>query len=423
MSFLNRSVLQERAAAATVEKHPLLKECDVPPNVKQAYLQGCVLAVLERDDGKVTDAARQELLKFGKSFGIPEEYIGESVDLVSELSSPDDQKTFLDELVASLCDKRIVRYFLRDFETLVKSNGLPDEGAAQTIEWVRQIFNVGKNNVISNAVCSGAVVSNESGTVATKESGNVDCFTRLSCLVQDRINRVRNRKEYRLFAEAKSSFLQDVDCCECKAEQVEDFVSRALSELKERLVEQPSAGVVHCAWFCWVLFGLLYVKRGKDGLYPGVLVDFAGATPYVCRNDDWRTSISTWLAAIFGLLGYFPEVVIGGVVLKKAGVYGCERLAKMWAFDVLSGHKWQENEYSVLYSAENLVNYAMEAVFDLNGQKCLDEEFSVLQQRDELVSIFDEIERRICVSIPYSKREGLTTGRRLCEFLHTLGYK
>ena len=136
MSFLNRSVLQERAAAATVEKHPLLKECDVPPNVKQAYLQGCVLAVLERDDGKVTDAARQELLKLGKSLELSDADCAEAISIVSALQTSEDQGQFLDELFAVLAGNVYPRFFMVDFESLLKKGGELTADVTQLLDYV-----------------------------------------------------------------------------------------------------------------------------------------------------------------------------------------------------------------------------------------------------------------------------------------------
>ena len=136
MSFLNRSVLQERAAAATVEKHPLLKECDVPPNVKQMYLQGCVLAVLERDDGKVTDAARQELVRLGLSLQMPEGDVGECISVALSLNSPEVQNEFLGELVSTLAGDVYPRFFMRDFETLIRGGGTLSDGTKETVDYL-----------------------------------------------------------------------------------------------------------------------------------------------------------------------------------------------------------------------------------------------------------------------------------------------
>ena len=148
MSFLNRSILQERAVAATVEKHPLLKECDVLPNVKQAYLQGCVLAVLERDDGKVTDAARQELLKLGKSLELSDADCAEAISIVSALQTPEDQGQFLEELFSTLSEARYAQYFLSDFENHLKKNGQLSEDAKKILDMFKDALT--RNSVSSH---------------------------------------------------------------------------------------------------------------------------------------------------------------------------------------------------------------------------------------------------------------------------------
>lgn len=43
MAFLNKAALQKTAETMQVADHPLLKNGDIPMNVKQAYVQGCVL--------------------------------------------------------------------------------------------------------------------------------------------------------------------------------------------------------------------------------------------------------------------------------------------------------------------------------------------------------------------------------------------
>ena len=134
MSFLNKSVLQKKAEEAAAEPHPLLNECDVPLNVKQAYLQGCVLAVLERDDGKVTDAARQEIARLGLSLEMSRGDIGECISVASGLSTPDAQDDFLGELFSTLAGDVYSRYFMKDFESLIANGGAPSEGVKETVE-------------------------------------------------------------------------------------------------------------------------------------------------------------------------------------------------------------------------------------------------------------------------------------------------
>ena len=54
-----------------------------------------MLAVLERDDGKVTDAARQEIVHLGLSLELAESEIDEAIGVVSGLTSTEDQSEFL----------------------------------------------------------------------------------------------------------------------------------------------------------------------------------------------------------------------------------------------------------------------------------------------------------------------------------------
>ena len=135
MSFLNQSVLQKKAAMAAVEKHPLLKECDVPLNVRQTYLQGCVLAVLERDDGKVTETARQEISELGLSLEMSNEDIKEAISVVSKISSPEAQDDFLGELFVALSGEVYPRYFLKDFEGLLTKGGSVSANTQKTLDY------------------------------------------------------------------------------------------------------------------------------------------------------------------------------------------------------------------------------------------------------------------------------------------------
>lgn len=135
MGFLNQSVLQQKAAMATVEKHPLLKECDAPLNVRQAYLQGCVLAVLEGDDGKVSNSARQELAGLGLSLELSNDDISETITSVSGINSPEAQEELLGELFATLSGDIYPRHFMKDFEQLLTKGGAGSSDFAQTIDY------------------------------------------------------------------------------------------------------------------------------------------------------------------------------------------------------------------------------------------------------------------------------------------------
>ena len=62
MAFLNKSILQKKVEERLVGDHPLLKNGDIPSNIKQVYLEGCVLATL-MDDEKVSPVERAEIGK------------------------------------------------------------------------------------------------------------------------------------------------------------------------------------------------------------------------------------------------------------------------------------------------------------------------------------------------------------------------
>lgn len=134
MGFLNQSVLQKKASTATTEKHPLLKDHDVPLDIKRAYLQGCVVAVLEHDDGKVTNISRQEIDRLGLSLGLPSEEISETISVVCEINSPEAQEELLNELFSTLRGDVYPRYFMKDFERLLTRGGFNSEGAMRTLD-------------------------------------------------------------------------------------------------------------------------------------------------------------------------------------------------------------------------------------------------------------------------------------------------
>lgn len=138
MGFLNKSVLksvlQKKVASAAVETHPLLKECDVPLNVRQAYLQGCVLAVLERDNGEVTDAARREITRLGLSLQMTEGDIYECISVASGLNAPEVQDEFLSEFFSILAGDVYPRFFMSDFEKMISGGGALTDSAKETLD-------------------------------------------------------------------------------------------------------------------------------------------------------------------------------------------------------------------------------------------------------------------------------------------------
>lgn len=135
MGFLNQSVLQKTTTISSVEKHPLLMKCDMPLNVKQAYLQGCVLAALERDDGKLSSLLRQEIVRLGLSLALSKEEIDDTIAAVSGLTSSEAQEELLGELFSILSQGVYPRYFMRDFERLLTIGGRNLANASQTLDF------------------------------------------------------------------------------------------------------------------------------------------------------------------------------------------------------------------------------------------------------------------------------------------------
>lgn len=148
MGFLNQAVLKQKSADAAVGKHPLLQEGAVPQNVRQSYLQGCVLAVLERDNGEISPTARQEISRLGKSLELSDSDMNESISIVTALNSPEDQGQFLEELFSTLSEARYAQYFLSDFENHLKKNGQLSEDAKKILDMFKDAL--ARNSVSSH---------------------------------------------------------------------------------------------------------------------------------------------------------------------------------------------------------------------------------------------------------------------------------
>lgn len=136
MGFIDKNNLKHGRKA--VEKHPLLANGDVPSNVRQMYLQGCILAVLERKDGKLTTADKTEIQKFGSALEMGKEDVSEAISMMSNMKSAEDQKEFLQEFFLVLSGEEYPRFFMKDFETLLKGQGELSEDACQTLDYFGQ---------------------------------------------------------------------------------------------------------------------------------------------------------------------------------------------------------------------------------------------------------------------------------------------
>ncbi len=143
MGFLDKSNLNHGRLAE--DKHPLLVHGDVPLNVRQMYLQGCVLAVLERKDGKLTKSDKTGIQKLGAALEMDDKGVSEAISTMSNLKSPEAQKEFLDEFFIVLAGEKYPRFFMKDFEPLLKGDGELSEDAGQTLDYFGKGLTGSKN--------------------------------------------------------------------------------------------------------------------------------------------------------------------------------------------------------------------------------------------------------------------------------------
>ena len=127
MAFLNKSMLAKMAVEATATKHPMLDKLEVPLNVKEAYLQGCVLAAVLKDES-LSDSKRTEVSRLGASLQLSDSEIGECISIVTGLTTDDAKEQFVGEMFSVLSGGVYPKYFMKDFEELLRINGeVPSE--------------------------------------------------------------------------------------------------------------------------------------------------------------------------------------------------------------------------------------------------------------------------------------------------------
>lgn len=135
MAFLNKAVLQKTSETMQVADHPLLKNGDIPMNVKHAYVQGCVLATL-MDDEKVSNEERAAVCKIGKSLHLDGSAIQECFEVVLGLQSQDDKLACLNEMITAIGTGDARFYFMIDFEQLLCLHGVPNEDGYGILDYI-----------------------------------------------------------------------------------------------------------------------------------------------------------------------------------------------------------------------------------------------------------------------------------------------
>jgi len=139
MAFLDKNKLKKKAAAAVVKEHPLLSEISLDDATKAAYVQGCVLACLV-DDGVISAAESDCVYGVGRSLRMSESDIAECVETVSGLQNEEEKSQFVDELLSLLKPEPIGRYFMTDFESVMKVQGKINGDAAEILDYFGAII-------------------------------------------------------------------------------------------------------------------------------------------------------------------------------------------------------------------------------------------------------------------------------------------
>lgn len=183
MAFISKKMIQKMTLERKVVPHPLLAEMEVSLGIKTAYVNGCVLATL-MDDEKVSDEERFNVQRIGLSLGLSEEQIGECFSLVEGLKSDDDKSDFIDELKGVLAEPLVAKYFMADFEEVMKKNGKVPESSVEFLDfiglqitgeedWRKELKNAAKKESAAKKtalVSEEAVEQIQNGSPADKKS-------------------------------------------------------------------------------------------------------------------------------------------------------------------------------------------------------------------------------------------------------------
>ena len=135
MEWLSKKVIQKKTLERKITPHPLLVEMDVSLGLKTAYVNGCVLAAL-LDDAKVSEDEKFKVQCVGLSLGLSEEQVAESFTLVEGLASDDDKSAFIDELKSVLAESQVAKYFMADFEEVMKKDGEVPESSVEFLDFI-----------------------------------------------------------------------------------------------------------------------------------------------------------------------------------------------------------------------------------------------------------------------------------------------
>ena len=135
MAFLSKKVMQKKNQEVSVVPHPLLSQVEAPLGLKMVYLQGCVLGTL-LDDAEVSDDEFQNIRRIGLSLGLTNGEIEECLEQVKGLKSDDDQEAFIEELKGQVADYPVVKFFMDDFEGVMKKKGVVPPSSKEFLDFI-----------------------------------------------------------------------------------------------------------------------------------------------------------------------------------------------------------------------------------------------------------------------------------------------
>jgi len=128
MAFLKQDLLEKvRTKSAPIHQHPILNNGNVPLNVRNAYLQGCVFATL-MDDGKVSDRERSKLLELARSIGLGDDELSDAISAVTSCEESD-RLELISEILNQFTNVNTAVWFVIDFERMMAvSEKISDDG-------------------------------------------------------------------------------------------------------------------------------------------------------------------------------------------------------------------------------------------------------------------------------------------------------
>ena len=124
-------------------RHSILTKEGVTLDGRVMYFNGCVFAAL-MPSGQMSNWAEQMLRRVGESLEISDDVVKDSFELKRRLVSKDDERCFMNELVAVLKQQGCSALFFDDFENFAFDGEKLREGLKEYREFIgERLFGVG----------------------------------------------------------------------------------------------------------------------------------------------------------------------------------------------------------------------------------------------------------------------------------------